>query len=109
MRRVFAQCGREVNLVILLLDQNLANLFFHSELAERLTLTDPIAIISNSSRSPYSRGVPKQYTWDASEVRTGFGVTRWHFAEIVNITRNNESMALAFVGHGWLIGQRSLI
>jgi hypothetical protein len=73
VRDVDAERGREIDLVILLLGEDLADLFGERVFSERLALADAVAIIADGL--VFIVEIELKHSFASFDVRTGFGVT----------------------------------
>src|ERR1700747_1046099 len=93
---VFAERGSQINLVVLLLHQNLTNLFRHCIFSERFALRDALAIIANGF--VFIIEIVSEHVSRFLGCAHRLGRDRWHLPQIVNLTRENQGMIEFLLG-----------
>ncbi len=106
---VLAERGRKVDLVVLFLRQDLADLFGHRKLAERLALTNAIAIVTDGLIFVFE--VEAQHFFRVIRRAHGLGRDGRHLAEIIDLPGNDKRMLklimrvrLELIGNGHVLG-----
>src|SRR6202521_5330479 len=82
-----AESGRQSNLVVLFVDQDLANLFAHGIFSQLLALADSLAIIANSFSFVFE--IELQHLFGFFRRPDALGLHRWHTPEIINLLSND--------------------
>src|ERR1019366_6440161 len=85
-----AQSRRQSNLVVLFVDQDLANLFAHGIFSQVLALADSLAIISNRFR--FVVEIELQHLGGFFRCSDGLGFNRRHTAEIINLLGDDQGV-----------------
>ena len=84
---IFAEGGGQIDLVVLLLHEDLANLFGHGKFSERLALPDSVAVIANGGVFVFE--IEAQHLFwifgCANRLRSDGG----HFAQIIDLARED--------------------
>src|SRR5713101_8952700 len=82
--------------MVLLLYKDLANLFRHSEFTKRFALPDAIAVITNGVVFIFE--IEPQYLFRIFRRAYLLGSNPWHFAEIVDLPRDDQGMIELLLG-----------
>ncbi len=82
--------------MVLLLYKDLANLFRHSEFTKRFALPDAIAVITNGVVFIFE--IEPQYLFRIFRRAYLLGSNPWHFAEIVDLPRDDQGMVELLLG-----------
>jgi len=91
-----AQGSRQRNLVVLFVNQDLANLFAHSIFTQLLALADSFAIVSNGFRLVFE--IELQHLFGFFRRPDDLGFNRWHTAEIVNLFSDDQCVVQFLCG-----------
>src|SRR5689334_9884847 len=86
----FAQSRRQIDLVVLLLHQDLADLFGHRILTKALALPDAVAVLAD--RLVFVFEVESQHLSCILRGAYRLGSNRRHFAEIIDLPGNRQRM-----------------
>src|SRR6266566_7799203 len=84
--------------MVLLLHQNLANLFRHRIFSKRLALRDAIAIIANGF--VFIIEIVAEHVPRILRCADRLWRDRWHFAQIVDLSRESQGMIEFLLGVG---------
>src|ERR1035441_2702109 len=76
--------------MILLLHEDLANLFRHREFSKRFTLPDAIAVIANGFVFIFE--IIPEHVFRVFRCAYRLGSYYWHFAKIVDLPRGDQGM-----------------
>jgi hypothetical protein len=93
--------------MVLLLHEDLANLFCHRIFSERLALPDAIAVIANSF--VFIIEIILQHVFRAFRCAYRLGSNRRHFAKIVDLPREDQGMIELPLGVDFELGSESMI
>src|SRR5580704_14850734 len=88
--------------MVLLLHEYLTNLFRHRIFFKRFTLPDAIAVVANGFVFVIEI-VPKHVFW-IFRCTHRLGSDRWHFAEIVDLAREDQRMIELLLGMDFELG-----
>src|SRR5450830_533094 len=88
--------------MILLLHEDMANLFRHREFSKRFTLPDAIAVIANGFVFIFEI-IPEHVFW-VFRCAYWLGCYHWHFAKIVDLPREDQSMIKLLLGVDFELG-----
>src|SRR5689334_18938551 len=82
-----AESSGQIDLMILLLHEDLADLFRHCILFQRFTLTDALSVIANSF--VFVLEIEPEHVFRIFRRAYRLWSDRWHFAEIVDLPRDD--------------------
>jgi len=102
IRDVFAESSSQVDLMILLLHQNLADLFRHRVFSKRFTLRDAIAVIANGF--VFIIEIVPEHVSGIFRCADWLGGHHRHFAEIIYLPREDQGMIEFLLGVGFELG-----
>src|SRR5438477_1919210 len=83
LRNFFAKSGGQIDLMVLLLDEDLADLFGHGVFSKRFTLRDTITVIANGF--VFIIEIVAEHVSRIFGRAHRFGCNRRHFAEIIDL------------------------
>ena len=98
----FAEGRGQIDLMVLLLHQDLANLFRHRVFSKRFTLPDAIAVIANGF--VFILEIEPQHVFRIFRCAHRLGGDHWHFAEIVDLPREDQGMIELLLGMDFELG-----
>ncbi len=82
--------------MVLLLHEDLPNLFRHREFSKSFALPDAIAIIPNGVVFIFE--IEPQHLFRIFRRAYRLGSNRWHFAEVINLPRDDQGMVELLLG-----------
>src|SRR5258708_13408985 len=82
--------------MVLLLHKDLANLFRHREFTKRFALPDAIAVFTNGVVFIFE--IEPQHLFRIFRRAYRLGRNRWHFAEVINLPRDDQGMNELLLG-----------
>ena len=88
--------------MILFLHKDLANLFRHCVFSKRFTLPDAIAVIANGL--VFIIEIIPEHVFRIFRCAYRLGCYYWHFAEIVDLPRENQGMIELLLGVDFELG-----
>jgi len=88
--------------MILLLHEDLANLFRHREFSKRFTLPDAIAVIANGFVFIFE--IIPEHFFRVFRCAYRLGSCHWHFAKIVDLPREDQGMIELLLGVDFELG-----
>src|ERR1022692_4557813 len=88
--------------MILLLHEDLANLFRHREFSKRFTLPDAIAVIANGFIFIFE--IIPEHVFRVFRCAYRLGSYYWHFAKIVDLPREDQGMIELLLGVDFELG-----
>ena len=97
-----AQRSGQIDLMVLLLHEDLANLFRHREFSKRFTLPDAIAVIANGF--VFIIEIVPEHVFRIFRCAHRLGSDRRHFAEIVDLPREDQGMIELLLGVDFELG-----
>ncbi len=102
----YAEGSGQINLMILLLHEDLANLFRHRVFSKLFTLPDAIAVIANGFIFIFE--IIPEHVFRIFRCAYRLGSYSWHCAEIVDLPREDQGKAHANVSRrrsGAVVGE----
>src|SRR6266566_354326 len=102
VRDCYAEGGGQIDLMVLLLHEDLANLFRHRVFSQRFTLSDAIAVIANGLVLVIE--IVPEHVFRLLRRAHRFGGDRRHFAEIVDLPREDQGMIELLFGVDFKLG-----